>query len=51
MKEEYDITPIFSASHHGQPECLRLLIEHANRTGNVQLDSIPFGIQWTLVKP
>ena len=36
VREEYNISPIFSAAHHGQPECLQLLLEEANRRGTVR---------------
>ncbi len=29
LREEYDITPIFTAAHYGKHQSLKLLLEHA----------------------
>ena len=33
IREEYDITPIFSAAQYGQVDCLGILLEKAKQTG------------------
>ncbi len=36
VREDYNITPIFTAAHYGQLECLKLLLEEAKSRGKMR---------------
>ena len=36
VREDYNITPIFTAAHYGQLECLKLLLEEAKSRGKMK---------------